>query len=309
MMWNVTCDTGTYSSYFILNTNCTSLRYPVTSIEYGIMAGTGYILFVITYLFYNSVKIFNQYMFMNAISNYWWNAYFLLLAIRSTVMSIQYYEHSEDFVFFYANWLIGGFEVLFLCYALSYQHNYRSLNLVNQEIEEEDIAERSVACKISGTLRVCQQGGVILFFEFILMIAAIIMLRVAKNWAAAKQEYIFWCYVAFLGVLHITAILISLTISWKHQYDGPYVKTKFFLIVAVLINCLESIPIFIWNNCVHIQCIGNILTLFDIMIIVKIFSVLLIYLALHYEHFRLKEECQFLVLSEVPIDGSSSVSA
>ena len=58
-MKNLTC--GLFApnshSYFVLNKNClTSDDIKITAVEYGALAATGYVLFIVTYIFYNKVN-------------------------------------------------------------------------------------------------------------------------------------------------------------------------------------------------------------------------------------------------------------
>ena len=246
---------------------------------------------------------------INAISNYWWSFYYLFLAVRSTVLSAQYTEQYTTATSLYlTNWCVGGVEILLLCYALSYQNNYRSLSLVTQEIDEEIVGQeaerRGFLYTVRGTLRACKSSGIVLLVEFLCMVGAVVVFYWGHTWfpryGVEVTAIAFWCYSGMMGLLHVTACAISVSIAWKHSYDGPYVKTKIFLVSAVVVNAMESFPMFVWMQCAGFPCYSDTITVFDVFVVCKLVSVLLIYYALHCEYYRLKTECQYLILTEVP---------
>lgn len=311
-MWvvkNITCGVArpTWHSYFILNHKCSNHVY-LTTYEYAAMAAVSYLLFIVTYRFYNKVRVLNYSIHINAISNYWWSNYFLFLAIRSTILSAQYNKNLNTNSYYLANWIIGGIEVLLLCYALTFQQRFRSLNLINQEIDEEIIGQEmdngGLIHSFLGSLRACKSGGLILLAEFILLVASLVIFVKGNDFwyenGITITHIAFWCYTGLVILLHLTSVVISFVISLQHSYDGPYARTKVCLILAVLVNSFESIPMFIWIDCAGITCYGNVMTLFDVFVISKFLSVLFVYLALHFEYHRLKNECQYMILTEVP---------
>jgi len=301
-MVNATCNVylSSYKIFFNLNKKCTNSwledDIPITSLLYSLSAVVSILAAIITYYFYNSVKVLNYSIYISAISNSWWIIYFFIMFVRSVLLAIQYAHSYTDDEFFLTNWIIGMIEISTLCFALDYQRKYRNSIFIKDEIDDvgKDVDVKKHTSNLKGFLRVVTTSGPVIILEFIIAVVFVIMLRYMDNYLSAW----FWIYIMLLSLLLINTLSISILIGCKRSVNEPYKRTKVYFILAASLNTLEHLPVFIWKNCVDMQC-WDPFTVYDLLVVFKILSTLFFFRALLLEYNRLKHECQYAVLNEV----------
>lgn len=287
----------------MLNQNCTkrisSIHNPVTSSLFLLETLLCAFLSLVIYWKYNSINILNLKIRIAAISNTWWIIYFVLAGLRSLLNCIRYSLGSSLEGFFLADWMLGTVEVLILCFGLNYQRKYRSSAQINDEIDKYSQSEtRNKRYSLrQGVFRTIASSGSILSLQaLVTLVTAVMFALTQKN---SNHIRWFWIYFGFSASFHLTALFLALVIFCKRVADGPTIMMKVLLVSAVLMLMPGDVPMWIWQECIKFHCMSNLVTLFDVWVLLKIASSLFIFLAVRFEFLRLQQECQWAMLNEV----------
>eukprot|EP00112_Aurelia_sp_Birch-Aquarium-sp1_P023970 Seg7357.1 transcript_id=Seg7357.1/GoldUCD/mRNA.D3Y31 product="hypothetical protein" protein_id=Seg7357.1/GoldUCD/D3Y31 len=214
---------------------------------------------VITFAKYNSIRILNLNIHIDAISNTWWMFFYAIAGSRSILNSVKWAtsEKKTSQAFVVADWSVQVLEVLVLCFALNYQRKYRSAAHINDEIDSYSKSgsgrKANVISFKRGVQKALASSGTVLCTFAICTWATIVCFFVLLNQSntqKARSFGIFWIYVGLSCLLHLTAVFLSIVIMRKGSSEGPSWLMKILLFCGVLLTIPGDIPVVVWNHCI-----------------------------------------------------------
>jgi len=309
MMASITCKNFDNSSFFV-RSNCkeNAADLPPTLWIFVGQALVSSVFAVITFMTYNSIRVLNLNIHIDAISNTWWIVYFLVSALRSVLNSIKYSVDANHVkALEVTDWCVVDLKMLILCFALNYQRKYRSSDLITMEINKVGRSEQpSRRIKLFlGVKKTLSSSGLVLCTFAIVTLASIIVSCVlisTDNTDKNGQQYLFWIYVGSISWNGLVSLFLVYFAMDVRSSEGPRLRIKIMFILAVLLSLPSDLPFHIWRNCIfeHTFCfIKNIFSFYDCVVLLDVLSLFLFFLIMRREYLRLKQECEWAMLNEV----------
>ncbi|XP_065061964.1 uncharacterized protein LOC135688858 [Rhopilema esculentum] len=286
-----------------------SKEHSITSWVYAAQAIIACSSGLIIFAKYNSISVLNLNVHIDAISNTWWIIYCIIGTLRAILNSINFWLYDNENRtetektiehLITADWSSKALETLILCFALNYQRKYRSSAQINEEV---DSYSKSGKARSQFSFRrylmkaMASSGAVLLALALVTWIGIILLF---VNYSKPNPTPYFWIYVGCCGLLHLAALWLTILIIVKSLAEGPSIFTKILLLLAVLLAMPIDIPGFIWQNVfTSSKCYIHYFSILDIFGVLKCVSYFFFVLAVRAEYLRLKQECQWAMLSEV----------
>jgi len=270
--------------------------YPSVTFNYAILAITSFIISIVIGFKYNSVKVFNRKIRTQNISNSTWILYYSALGFRGTCNTLRYaleehHEESLDSVFFLSSLILHGITAFALSLALNHQRKYRSSLPPASAPKEND----PLLAKYTWFKKTVSGSETLFFFMFVIYLV-FLYLQIMKS-DDKLYEILFLC--AFAVQRLPIVILVFIICYTRNSSDGPTKQSKFYLMVAAILNVIGDLPLVVWSSMLPGGCVFVIASWVDFIHIFYIASLIFFFLFLRSEYLRNMEECIWTTVSQI----------
>eukprot|EP00164_Ancoracysta_twista_P000317 GFYU01000440.1.p1 GENE.GFYU01000440.1~~GFYU01000440.1.p1 ORF type:complete len:376 (+),score=65.55 GFYU01000440.1:514-1641(+) len=250
-------------------------------------------LAIVIYRHYNFVRVYDQKVHSENISNNLWIIYNSVLCLRvlANWLELGFPDDTElnDSLrsIHLGSLLLHGCATLCLSLALNHQQIYRSgvdsQQATTSWVTGSDMKKQKSAMLQSAVTRT-ETAFYLLFAGYIVSL----YLRVVYP----HDELWFWTFFSLFCLQKLPVLVLMLLIVFRHQtLFGPSVRAKVYLLGACLLNIPSDLPLSVYVEVLPKTCILSFLSYIDVVQMCLLLSLCLFFLFVRLEFLRNMEEC------------------
>jgi len=277
--------------------------FPSTIIICAIASIVNLILALFVGLKNNSFQVQGRAIRVDSITNDQWVAYFASNSFRACFtlfrLAIEY-QYRLDLALAIVYLIFSGLSALFLSLALNHQYLYRSA--FAPRVHDEEIfsyrgeVEPPPSCTFSDIVNYLLGIQTPLFILYVLYLLSIyVEFTVSSD---HTLDSVFWpLFLVFYFIQRLPIIIFTiLIISNQNLTEGPTVRERVILSIAIVLNVVADVPASVWGAWVRLEkCVFHFASLVDMVYLFYILSLILLVIFVRQEFLRTRLECSWRV--------------
>jgi len=286
-------------------------KYPSLSITFIIIGLTSLFFAIYTIVKFNTVIVFDKPVRSPPISNNWWIAYFIAIALRvisatteSTTFALDGNNETVTTALIILSLIMSGLSTFALTLALNHQRKYRSdfgpadpsrgdsATFPNSTLQYNTALAVNSESERYTSLEAIRDTivGPVSLFLILLLVYGLAMYLVLTN----SHEIFFISFMIAYGLQRVPVLVLAFWIVFnipKTPIEGPSLSSKIILLFASVLDLVNNLPVTIWARIIkNDKCTFCILGYVDLIHLLFCVAQVLFFIFLRAEFIRNKEQ-------------------